>query len=198
MKRKVIDIISYSLLIAIIVACISVLTSVILTRNERIRSVFGFAFVELVSGSMSPTYDEGDYLLVKTVSADKVELNDVIVFVSSDPIIEGHLNTHRVIEINTDEDKNRVFTTKGDGNKSADRYPVYESDVVAKVVADVSWISKPISLLKSGWGYFIIIMIPILAVLIISIKQFVSAVKKNSQEETNKGESDLESEKDEN
>lgn len=198
MKRKVIDIISYSLLIAIIVACISVLTSVILTRNERIRSVFGFAFVELVSGSMSPTYDEGDYLLVKTISSEEVNHNDVIVFVSSDPIIEGHLNTHRIIKIDTNEDGSRVFTTKGDANPDADRYPVYESDIVAKVVADVSWLSKFFSMIKGGWGYFIIIMVPILAVLVISIKQFVFAVKKNSQEETNKGESDLESGKDEN
>ncbi len=198
MKRKIVDIISYVLIIAVIVACLSVITSVLLTKNERIRSVFGYAFVELVSGSMSPTYDQGDYLLVKTVSSGEVNQNDVIVFVSSDPIIEGHLNTHRIIKIDTNEDGSRVFTTKGDANPDADRYPVYESDVVAKVVADVSWLSKPISLLKSGWGYFIIIMIPILAVLVISIKQFVFAVKKNSQEETNKGESDFESEKDEN
>lgn len=198
MKRKIIDIISYFLLISTIVVCLSIILSMILTRNEKLKSFFGFSFVELVSGSMSPVYEKGDIVIAKNVSSQDVEMGDVIIFVSSDPIIEGHLNCHRVIGIDFDENGKRFFTTKGDANSTADRYPVYDSDVVAKVIAGARWLSKIISLLKSGWGYFIIIMIPILTVLVISLKQFIFAIKENSPEETNKGESDLESKKDEN
>lgn len=196
MKKKISIVLSAILIAIIIFLVIFSVFSVVSIKNNKVPFLFGFASVELVSGSMSPKYEAGDILLIKKISADKIEIGDVITFISSDPKIKGSMNTHRVVGITLDKEQ-LCFITKGDANPENDEYPVYESDLVGRVVMKNTVFSKLFSMLRSQWGYFAIIMLPLLAVLAFSVHQFAVAIKNNLQEETHKGESDLESEKDE-
>lgn len=72
----------------------------------------------VISGSMEPTYEKGDILVVKGVDVNTIEKGDIIVF---DSPFGGIPIVHRVFEIRIDGEK-RFFITKGDNNPSPDNY----------------------------------------------------------------------------
>ncbi len=197
MKRIISTTISVLLIAIVIFLVLFSVISVISIKNNKVPFLFGFASVEIVSGSMSPVYNAGDVLVIKKVSADDIKVGDVISFISTDPNIKGSINTHRVVDITSDKENGIIFTTKGDANKTNDEYPVYQENLVGKVVLKNTLFSKLFSVLRSQWGFFCIIMLPLLAVLGISVHQFSSAVKNSIQKDSEEGEINFESGKDE-
>ena len=83
---------------------------------------FGYTLFEVSSGSMQPTLDINDVILVKITNED-LRKDDIITFVSENAII-----THRIVFI--DEDK---ITVKGDNNNVADT-SITKDNVIGKVV----------------------------------------------------------------
>ena len=83
---------------------------------------FGYTLFEVSSGSMQPTLDINDVVLVKITKED-LRKDDIITFVSENAII-----THRIVFI--DEDK---ITVKGDNNNVADT-SITKDNVIGKVV----------------------------------------------------------------
>ncbi len=97
------------------------------------------------SGSMEPTYKQGDVVFIKKVDPHTLDVGDVIVFKAREseiPII------HRVINI-VEEGNTLYFVTKGDNNCFQDTYyhplpGVPESEVVGTAVLKipkVGWLS---------------------------------------------------------
>ncbi len=78
--------------------------------------------------SMDPTLHEGDLVIMREVSADGVDVGDIIQY-------EGeHKHVlHRVVEA-TGSGRNREFVTKGDGNNVADPQPVRAEAVRGEVL----------------------------------------------------------------
>ena len=89
--------------------------------NKDYPNLFGYTFFEIISGSMSPTIEKGDMILVKLDTDYNV--GDIISFKDNGTII-----THRIIEIN---DNN--YVTKGDANNTADN-PIKENQIIGKTV----------------------------------------------------------------
>ena len=98
------------ILIVLIFVCIAG-TYVIQTRimNKEYANLFGYSAFEVITGSMSPTIEIGDVVIVKIKNTFKE--NDIIVYKQ-----EGSFITHRVIKIDGDE-----INTKGDANNSEDK-----------------------------------------------------------------------------
>lgn len=70
------------------------------------------------SGSMEPTYYEGDVIFIKKVDPSDLHVGDILVFESkggSIPIV------HRIVDI-AEEDDILYFVTKGDNNAFRDTY----------------------------------------------------------------------------
>ena len=66
--------------------------------------IFGLSLVVIENGpqsSMWPTYDQGDMFLIYKCSPEKIELGDVIVYISDTPLSRGTLIIHRVVNITT-------------------------------------------------------------------------------------------------
>ncbi|MBD7918325.1 signal peptidase I [Cellulomonas sp. Sa3CUA2] len=96
------------------------------------------AALTVLTGSMVPTYDPGDVVVVRGVKdvAAEVQVGDVVTFqpVSDDPT----LITHRVVEkIFTAE--GTMFVTRGDAN-SADDDPLVPAQVKAEVMYHVPYV----------------------------------------------------------
>ena len=91
----------------------------------------------VISGSMSPTLDVGDVVIIAKVSAATVKPGDIIQF--REP--EGVTTVHRVVEIQESEGQ-RFFITQGDANREPDADPVLFANVVGKAVFDIP---------KIGW-----------------------------------------------
>ena len=92
----------------------------------------------VISGSMRPTLDVGDVVIIAKVSADTIKPGDIIQFREA----EGITTVHRVIEIQEIEG-NTVFITQGDANRRPDANPVLPANVVGKVIFNIP---------KVGWA----------------------------------------------
>ena len=95
----------------------------------------GGAALNVLSGSMTPTFPVGSLLFVRPVTPEEVEVGDVITFQNGPD--DPRFTTHRVVGITHDEG-NATFTTKGDANKGADKDPV-----VAGALRGRAWFHVP-------------------------------------------------------
>jgi len=135
-----------------------------------------------VSGSMVPTLNVGDLLIVQGVpDASNVYAHpgdgDIIVF--RDPYNPNDLIVHRAI------DKLQIggtwcFTTKGDANPSPDPWRVPESDVVGKVV----WHIPYLGYIKIYMGTPIGMLLSIVLLLAILILDSLNATRKENKQQT--------------
>lgn len=91
-------------------------------------NVFGRSLLTVVTGSMEPSLHTGDYIYVKKVPADELEVGDVITFRSEESDVSGKLVTHRIIEITPEGD----FITKGDANTIADSKRIRQDQIIGK------------------------------------------------------------------
>ena len=91
-------------------------------RHKEYVNYFGYTFFEVASGSMSPSININDLIIVK-LNCDSYGVSDVITYVSGDDFI-----THRIYSI-----KDGVIVTKGDNNDSVDS-SIYKSDILGRVV----------------------------------------------------------------
>ena len=103
----------------------------------------GYGIYNVVSGSMEPVYPVGSMIYVKAAQPQEVEVGDPITFY----LDEGLVATHRVIEVNREE---QYFRTKGDANNAEDGSPVLYANLIGKPMFCVPqlgnlshWISQP-------------------------------------------------------
>ena len=89
--------------------------------NKPYTNLFGFSIFEIATGSMEPTLNVKDLVIVKITK--NISLDDIITYEE-----DGNLITHRVIEIKED-----TITTKGDANNSID-VKVPKTKIVGKIV----------------------------------------------------------------
>ncbi len=122
--KKIAEIITNTLLIVVIIAIFFALYGVFQLKvlNKNYINYFGYTFFEVVSGSMSPTINTYDLVIVKVT--DNVELDDIITFYKDDSFI-----THRILEY---KDDNNILT-KGDANNTTDKN-INKDIIVGKVV----------------------------------------------------------------
>lgn len=100
---------------------------------------FRYYAVAIATGSMSPTINKGDIVVIDKVENvyDNVELGDVIAFKYNNVVI-----IHRVINIVKD-DGERFFYTKGDANNAEDNYAIEEKDIVGIIKFRIPYVGLP-------------------------------------------------------
>ena len=86
----------------------------------------------VVSGSMQPTIDINDAIIIRRVKSNNIKVGDVITFKSNDVNHPNITITHRVVGIVNKED-GLYFRTKGDNNKVTDSSLVSSKCVYGKV-----------------------------------------------------------------
>lgn len=103
--------------------------------------VFKYQPIAVLSGSMSPTFNRGDAVVVKKLNrAEKDDLSkgDIIEFVSGSKYV-----VHRIVSVDHDQYGNRVFITKGDANNANDVGQVDYDSVIGTVSFIVPYIGYP-------------------------------------------------------
>lgn len=139
--------------------------------------ILGYKFYVVLTGSMVPTINPGDLIIVKDVPTNEIEVNDIITF-SSERISD--VTTHRVKEI-LSKDKLQ-FVTKGDANNTEDPAPIKETLVQGKVVKCISKIGNIMKWMKE---HLITLIISILLI-VVFIALMVRIVKKPKKIEVKK------------
>lgn len=92
--------------------------------NKEYSNIFGISIFEIVSGSMEPTLNVKDLIVVKKTT--NIKKNDIITYLDGKDFI-----THRVIEIN-----GNTLTTKGDSNNSND-VTIEKTSVIGKLILKI-------------------------------------------------------------
>jgi signal peptidase len=143
---------------------------------------------------MSPTFDAGDLIFIKTCNTSDLTENDIITFHT---IINNEyaLNTHRIVEI-TEENGIRNYVTKGDNNEVSDTHIISDGDIVGKYIGRLPKVGKLMNILSSSAGFLIILVLPMLLFFIyqvyhlimvsINLKRAIAeeeAAKQNEQQE---------------
>lgn len=113
------------------------------------------------SGSMEPNIKTGSVVFIKPVSTYVV--GDVITY-GKDTKIDVP-TTHRIVESRSVEGL-LLFKTKGDANEDADKVEVTQKEVIGKVVLDVPYVGYLISFAKKPLGFFLIILVPALIIIL--------------------------------
>lgn len=137
-----------------------------------IRFAFGVGnpFYVVASGSMIPLLNVGDLLIIKYSSDNKdsspfsfnsLKVGDIIIFKAPYYKVEGkdRIIVHRVAQIATDFDGDRVIRTKGDANSGSIPgldYPLREKDYIGKLVYHIPKVGLITQVLSPPLNYVLI------------------------------------------
>lgn len=171
--------------IALILVSVFVLLSVVLTPAGQVPQVLGYSVFRVMTGSMEPEIREDSLLVVKKTPPEDIVPGDVISFFSPDPMLEGAVNTHRVVRIEKENGRTQ-FITKGDANVIEDIYPTDASALVGRVVFQSYGLGKTVSLLSNPLVFGIIILLPLLIILVMNLCRAVriaADIAKKEEEE---------------
>ena len=90
-------------------------------QNKEYINIFGYSIFSAETGSMSPTMEKGDIVIIKI--GDEIRENDIITYQK-----ENVLVTHRIVNINGD-----TIIAKGDFNNTYDE-PIKKDEVIGRTV----------------------------------------------------------------
>lgn len=90
-------------------------------QKKDYANLFGYSLFEVATGSMMPTIQVGDVVIVKIT--EEVNENDIIVYQDEESII-----THRLIKKNEER-----IVTRGDANNSEDK-PIEQNMIIGLVI----------------------------------------------------------------
>ena len=111
-----------------------------------ISGFFKYHLVVVGSGSMTPTIEKGDGIIVKKLSkeeAKKLQVGQILVFKNS-----GLILVHRITKLTENEKGELCFRTKGDFNDSEDVFITHVDDVVGITDFKIPKIGLPTVWLK--------------------------------------------------
>ena len=182
MLKKIIYGIVNFISVVIIAAASVVLIMVLLTKPGKPPSIGGFTLLRITTGSMVPTYDVDTMILVQETDPSQIREGDVISFYSSDPMLDGAVNTHRVVRIEKDGGQ-YVYTTKGDGNNVEDPYDVKSEYLVGKVIWSSVILGKISRLVSNPLIFIPVILVPLAVILLSNFFQTISLARKIAKEE---------------
>ena len=169
--------------IAVITALLVGFLAYIMVCSSKGRpvSVFGRSLLKVVTGSMEPSLQVGDYIYIRKTPAGELAAGDIITFRSEEPDIYGKLVTHRIIEVSPDG----TFITKGDANTAADGKAVRADQIYGRYAGKARFYRWIGSFADRKKLLLIAVMIPMLAAAVYEVRTIsritYSAVRKKRE-----------------
>ncbi len=142
--------------------------------------------MNVLTGSMEPSYNVGDVIVIKKTNADELKVKDVITFISTDKSLNGQTVTHRIIDI-IEENGQKKFETKGDNNDIADETLVTSDKILGKVQFRIPFVGKAVSFMQTNRvAFFLIIILPMLAIMASEVKDIILIARSGDDDESEK------------
>lgn len=130
------------------------------TNKDEVPKIGGYCPLIVLTGSMEPSIEDGDLIVVKQIEGEDVKVGDVIAFF--DPESTGSsVLTHRVIEV-LNEDNSLSFRTKGDANNTEDRLAVSEDKLVGIYKTRIPAAGNIAMFMQSTAGLVVCVILPII------------------------------------
>ena len=185
LMRKILVKVIYILLLPIILWELIIVIKTIKNPNET-PDVFGIKTFTIISGSMEPNISINDLVIIKEVDKSEIKEGDIISFKINNEII-----THRVKNIETDENGETLYTTQGDANNIQDYNKIKFENIEGKYIGKIPKLGKITIVLQSKEKLIIIIILLIIIYVIEekNNKKKIERSKVRIDYEMNKGDS---------
>lgn len=149
---------------------------------EKPPSILGKTPMVVLSGSMSGTAEDhieaGDLIIIVKADTDKLEKGDVIAFMQEG---SNAVVTHRITNIEKDDEGKLLFTTKGDANNAEDLNKVKEENVIGKFKNRIPKVGEFAIFLHEPLGMVLFIAVPLLIFIIYDFIRRQSNSKKEKE-----------------
>jgi signal peptidase len=122
-------------------------------------NLFGDRSLTVMSGSMDPTLQVGDVVIVDQISPLDARIGDVVTF--RDPSEPSRLVTHRIRDIEISNGVVR-FVTKGDANTSIEHWKIPTNGTIGRVSYHVPKIGYALFWIRGRFGRLMLVVIPAL------------------------------------
>ena len=189
MKKVITKIINIILVAVIVLAAGVMIISGINAKTGKATTILGYGFMAVQTGSMNPEYPIGSVIIIKKTEPEKLAVNDVVTFYSSNPSHNNKVITHRIMEITNDGDGTYSFITKGDANVINDEYPAESEKIIGKVISKSSLMEKLVNIRQNPSTFFLVILLPmciIIALEVFDISKRNAAAKDGKNDENKK------------
>ena len=103
---------------------------------------------------MTPSINSGDVSIVKKIKEENLRIGDVITFKRDNKVI-----THRITNIEEQENDKTLYTTKGDNNNIEDDKKVEYSQIEGKNVLTIPKLGMLINILDNQIVFLLLILI---------------------------------------
>lgn len=161
--KKIIGAIFYPIIVVILLCAIWLVIQKI-QDPEATPNLLGYKVFNVVSGSMEPTIEIGDLVIVKQPEQENIKEGDIITFIEEQGIV-----THRVVEV-IEEDGKIKYKTKGDNNNANDTNLVEYKNIEGIFVKNIKKIGGIITSARSSTSIIVIVLVVYLVYLIASKK----------------------------
>jgi len=168
---RFINFLKYALVMVLLVILIFFILLIIDVKSNpgKIKSVFGYVPMTVVSDSMSPYLNSGDLIVVKEVKPEKINCNDVISFKLED----NHIITHRAVEVFKNADGLKI-KTKGDANEETDDWEVFSTNIIGVLCLKIPFAGYFVKSMASWKGIIIMMVIPLFAIISGELREVLS------------------------
>lgn len=147
----------------------------------------------IASGSMVPNINVYDIIVdLRVDSPSDIKPGDVITFKSTSPISKDVIVTHRVINVIKNDDGSYEYVTKGDYNPVSDSDTAKYSNIIGKVYMRLPQLGRIQFFLATKMGWFIIVLLPALGVIIYDALKLIKLISNNKASEKIKGNVNIE------
>ncbi len=174
--KKIINVIIDIIVVLILIASAVILTITLNTSKDTgAPNIFGYTLNTIQSQSMKPVMNKGDLIIAETANPNATyEKGDIVIYTTVENDDSGNdvfiLICHRIVDTKM-VGNTKYYLTKGDNNDVTDEKTVgwlapdkivgvYESDNYKGIL--LSGVGSFYDYLKSFWGFFFVIVLPMI------------------------------------
>lgn len=160
-ESKIANIIGTILIIMCIPLLIVFLTIAVKANinHDKLPDFMGYKPLICASNSMSNIFEVGDLTITKEVEENELQKGDIITFWNTE---HDTVITHRIEEITTNEQGQKVYVTKGDMNNEIDDEVVEYNQIEGEYIGHIKYIGNLILWIQKPTGLIVAFLIPVL------------------------------------
>lgn len=178
----------------LITAVILLIVAIILVQriSNNTKTILGYRIFTVVTESMVPKYNVGDVLLVKEKDKNLIQIGEDVAYQGEKGDFANKIVTHQVINIESSENGELIYHTKGIANEQED--PTITANQIYGIVLQklqlMSWIN---GIINNMYGMYFLIVIPLAVIFFTEMR----GIKKDFDSKKNGEEDDDEEDEDE-
>ena len=161
----------YKIFYYFFITAVLVIGALLLTTFFKTPGNYAVKIVK--SGSMEPAIKTGSVIVIKPDAEYKV--GDIITFGKDDK--RNIPTSHRISAVRMVQGK-MLYTTKGDANNASDAKEISQNEIIGRVVFKIPYLGYVLDMAKKPIGFFLLIVIPALAIVYDEIVKIWKEVRK--------------------